>query len=99
MTASERKLWAALRKLDLGIRRQAPIGRYIADFIHHGSALIIEIDGARHDLPEAQLHDLERDAWLNSQGYRVLRIRDSEAFGRPHETAELIAAEVQKARA
>ncbi|RYF88839.1 MAG: DUF559 domain-containing protein, partial [Caulobacteraceae bacterium] len=36
MTASEGKLWKALRALKLGIRRQAPMGRYIADFIHHG---------------------------------------------------------------
>jgi len=98
MTASERKLWAVVRKMDLGIRRQVPIGRYIADFVHHGAALIIEIDGARHDLPEAQLHDAERDAWLRSQGYRVLRIRDADAFGRPHHVAEQIAAEIEKAR-
>jgi len=98
MTASERKLWAVLRKMDLGIRRQAPIGRYIADFVHHGAALVIEVDGARHDLPEAQPYDAQRDAWLTSQGYRVLRIRDVDAFGRTHYVAEQVAAEIQKAR-
>jgi very-short-patch-repair endonuclease len=99
MTVSERKLWAVLRKLDLGFRRQAPMGRYVADFVHHGAALIVELDGARHDLPEAQLHDLERDAWPKSQGYRVLRIPDGEAYGDPHAAAERIAAEIQKAKA
>ncbi|HEX6860118.1 MAG TPA: endonuclease domain-containing protein [Caulobacteraceae bacterium] len=90
MNASERRLWEALRKLKLNIRRQAPIGRYIVDFVHLGSKLVIEIDGTRHDLSEAQLHDAQRDAWLKSEGYRVLRIRDADAFGRHHDVAEQI---------
>ena len=95
MPVSERKLWEALRKLKLNIRRQAPIGRYIVDFVHFGSKLIVEVDGARHDLPDAQLHDAGRDAWLASQGYRVLRIRADDAFGRPHDVAEEIRAAIQ----
>ncbi|WP_332873123.1 endonuclease domain-containing protein [Caulobacter hibisci] len=96
MTASERNLWKALRALDLHIRRQAPIGRYVADFVHHPSRLVIEVDGGRHDLSEEQLHDAERDAWLASQGYRVLRVRDVEAFGNPEEIAERVAAEIRR---
>jgi very-short-patch-repair endonuclease len=98
MNASERKLWEALRKLKLNIRRQAPVGNYIADFVHLGSRLVVEVDGARHELPEAQLHDLERDEWLRSQGYRILRIRDQDAFSRPRDMGELIAAEIAKGR-
>ncbi len=90
MPVSEKKLWEALRKLGLGIRRQAPIGRYIVDFAHHGASLVIEVDGRRHDLAEAQLSDAERDAWLESQGYRVIRIRDDLAYGRPFAVAERI---------
>ena len=96
MTASERSLWKALRALDLHIRRQAPIGRYVADFVHHGSRLVIEVDSGWHDLPEQQLHDAERDAWLSDQGYRVLRVRDTEAFGRPDEVAERVATEIRR---
>ena len=96
MPLSEQKLWEALRNLKLKIRRQAPMGRYFADFVHHGSKLVIEVDGRRHDLPEAQLHDLERDAWMASQGYRVLRIRDDDAYGRPYEMAEVVAAAIQR---
>ncbi len=96
MTASESRLWEALRKQGLNIRRQAPIGRYVVDFVHHGARLIIEVDGARHDLPEARLHDAERDAWLMAQGYRVLRIKDQEAFASAAEVACRIAAEIQQ---
>ncbi len=83
MTVSERKLWWALRKLGLHVRRQAPIGRYVADFVLHDLALVIELDGPRHDLPEAQLHDALRDQWLSSQGYRVLRFRNEQALYDP----------------
>jgi len=77
MTRPEKLLWAELRKLDLHVRRQVPMGPYIADFAIHGAKLIIEVDGARHDLDENQLHDALRDAWFTSQGYRTLRIRNS----------------------
>ena len=96
MTASEKRLWKALRALGLHIRRQAPIGRYVADFAHHGARLIVEVDGAWHDLPEAQLHDEERDAWLLEQGYRVLRIRSREAFDYAYDIAARVAAEIQR---
>ncbi len=77
MTGPEKLLWAELRKLDLHVRRQVPMGGYIADLAIHGAKLIIEVDGPRHDLDENQLHDAQRDAWFTSQGYRTLRIRNS----------------------
>ena len=96
MTASEKALWKALRALDLHIRRQAPIGRYVVDFVHHGARLVIEVDSGWHDDPEAQLHDAERDAWLASQGYRVMRVRDGEACGNPYLVAERVVAGTQR---
>lgn len=80
MTWGERELWKALRKLKLNVRRQAPIGRYVTDFACHEARLVIEIDGGWHDLPEAQLRDSTRDAWLRTQGYRILRFRDQQVF-------------------
>ena len=80
MTLAEKLLWAELRKLDAHIRRQAPIGRYIADFACHETKLVIEVDSERHDLPESQFHDAVRTQWLMSQGYRVLRFRNGDIF-------------------
>jgi very-short-patch-repair endonuclease len=80
MTLPEKVLWKALRKPDLGFRRQVPIGPYVADFAHLPSRLVIEVDGGWHDLPEAQLHDAKRDAWFTAQGYRVLRIGNEQAL-------------------
>jgi very-short-patch-repair endonuclease len=91
MTVSEKKLWSALKKLDLGFRRQAPIGRYIADFAKHSAKLVVEVDGPSHDLAEDQLYDHERDEWLRSQGYRVVRVSDREVYADADAVAERIA--------
>jgi very-short-patch-repair endonuclease len=97
LTLPEKLLWAELRKLDLNIRRQAPIGRYIADFACHGPKLVVEIDSERHDLPESQLHDAERSAWLNAQGYKVLRFRNGEVVDDLPRVVDAIAAVLQGA--
>ena len=68
----ERKLWALLRdrRLEgLKFRRQVVIGPYVADFICMRHRLIVEADGPLHDAER----DAVRDAWLRSQGFRVLR--------------------------
>jgi len=75
LTSNEAKLWELLRgrQLDgLKFRRQAPIGRYVADFVCYQRRLIVEADGPQHE--DDATHDLERDAWLRDQGFLVLRI-------------------------
>ena len=43
-----------------------------------GSRLVIEVDGGQHNLHEGAQSDLERDAFLRSQGFRVLRYWNSD---------------------
>jgi very-short-patch-repair endonuclease len=72
-TDAERKLWLLLRDRRLGnakFRRQAPVGRYIADFICLRLKLIVEADGGHH---VENAYDLERDHWLAEEGYVVVR--------------------------
>ena len=76
MTAAEAMVWRALRGSRLAglkFRRQVPIGPYVADFLCHEAKIIVEVDGPSHDDPEQSLLDRERDAWLESRGFRVLR--------------------------
>ena len=94
MTAGENALWAALRSLKLNIRRQAPLGPYVVDFVNHTAELVIEVDGYYHSLPERQASDAERDAWLAGQGYRVLRISDSDVHNDLAKTVALIVSEL-----
>lgn len=73
MTPAERRLWYALRNrrfMGLKVRRQVPIGPYIADFYVPGYRLIIEADGGGHGGPR----DAARDQWLALQGFRTLRL-------------------------
>lgn len=76
MTLPEKRLWRVLRRLGLNVRRQVPIGRFIADFAILQDRLLIEVDGGIHDLPDKQLRDEQKDAWLKAEGYRVLRFRN-----------------------
>ena len=73
MTEAEHRLWYHLRAYRLNgirFRRQQPIGTYVVDFVHFGSKVIVEADGGQHAGSE---HDARRDAWLEAQGYKVLR--------------------------
>lgn len=77
-TWTETKLWERLRALPVRFRRQEPMGDYVVDFACHRADLVIEVDGGVHNLPEVAVRDLERDGWLASQGYTVLRFSTRE---------------------
>jgi very-short-patch-repair endonuclease len=77
MTLPEKRLWAELRGTPLHVRRQVPIGRYVADFAILSERLIIEVDGPRHTLQEDKLHDAARDAWFAAEGFRTIRFTNA----------------------
>jgi len=80
MTDAEGKLWAALRAhrlSGLSFRRQTLVGRFIVDFVCHEKRLIVEVDGGQH---ADNVRDVERDRWLVSKGYRVLRFWNSDVL-------------------
>jgi very-short-patch-repair endonuclease len=83
MTDAERTLWQHLRQRQVeGIkfRRQAPIGKYIVDFVCHQVKVIIELDGGQHNDEKNIQYDEARSQWLNSQGYFVQRYWNNEVF-------------------
>jgi very-short-patch-repair endonuclease len=97
-TDAERKMWWILRSLKpLGMhfRRQAPIGSYITDFVWHDGKLVVEIDGSQH-ADEQQSYDERRTAWLESQGYRVMRFWNNEVLKAPRSVGEAIFAAASK---
>jgi very-short-patch-repair endonuclease len=57
--------------------RQEPIGRYIADFVCREKNLIIEVDGGQH---AESVKDVERDAYLTAQGYRLMRFWNNDVL-------------------
>ena len=93
-TDAERILWAALREFKhsgVHFRRQAPIGRYIVDFVCHSSKVVIELDGSQHGEVDARVYDEVRTAFLNSRGYRVVRFSNHEVFRNRDSVVDAIA--------
>ncbi|HEY1931803.1 MAG TPA: DUF559 domain-containing protein [Acetobacteraceae bacterium] len=80
MTDAECRLWLLLRNRRLAgckFRRQHPIGPYIADFACLARRLIVEADGRQHGgLRLAS--DRHRDAWLQEEGWRVVRFTNED---------------------
>ena len=58
--------------------RQKSIGPYVVDFICRDHKVIVEVDGGQHAESES---DQVRDAYLASEGYRVLRFWNSDVLG------------------
>jgi very-short-patch-repair endonuclease len=96
LTDAETLLWKELRRRILGakFRRQVPIGSYIVDFACLPRKLLIEVDGGQH-LESAT--DTERDRWLRSQGFRVLRFWNNEVFQNLQGVLETIAGHLKPA--
>ena len=80
-TDAERWLWHHLRNRQFGghkFRRQHKIGSYVANFACLERLLVIEVDGGQHADPNS--NDPERTAWLESEGYRVVRFWNNEVL-------------------
>ena len=80
-TEAERRLWPHLsaRKLN-GVRfnRQFPIGQFICDFVSREKRLVIELDGGQQAFSTE--YDSRRTAFLEAQGYKVLRFWNNEVL-------------------
>ncbi|MEQ1543348.1 MAG: endonuclease domain-containing protein [Novosphingobium sp.] len=90
MSLPEGLLWHRLRIRPLGVkfRNQHPIGNLVADFYCANSRLVIEIDGIAHEMGDNLERDRRRDAWLRSQGYRIVRVLASDVLKDPDAVAD-----------
>lgn len=79
-TEAERRMSRLLRDRRLGsfkFRRQEQLGRYIVDFVCFERKLIVEVDGSQH---ADNAYDTNRDAWLRSRGFEVLRFWNNDVM-------------------
>lgn len=84
MPPAEQKLWARIRRKQLGgfrFRRQHTVGPYIADFACLEAMLIVELDGDQHGQGDAPARDATRDRYLREQGFEVLRFWNNAVYG------------------
>lgn len=80
-TPWEAKLWSRLhagRFYNLKFKRQIQIGHYIFDFGCHSRMLLIELDGGQHCEQKVSDHDLIKQKFATTEGYRVLRFWNNE---------------------
>ncbi|MGH6932023.1 MAG: endonuclease domain-containing protein [Dongiaceae bacterium] len=96
-TQAERILWSALRNRRLAgvkIRRQFPIGPFVADFACVAQRLIIELDGAGHDLNHQA--DARRSETLSGLSYRVIRFSNDDVERNLEGVVQTILLELEK---
>ena len=98
-TLAEKTFWTIVRNRRLGgfrFLRQAPIDRYIADFVCEAAKLIVELDGPVHD--EREDYDARRTEALELYGYTVLRLRNEQVVADPGGTMDVVLAALRSGR-
>jgi very-short-patch-repair endonuclease len=81
-TPAEARLWYNLRAKrfeSVKFSHQVVIYPYIADFVARSRKFVIEVDGDTHADDGAS--DSRRTAWLEHQGYLVIRFANADVMG------------------
>jgi very-short-patch-repair endonuclease len=87
-TRAERLLWLRLRQYRPRFTRQLVIKPFILDLACREAKLAIELDGSQH--AEAAAYDLRRTAFLEVQGWQVIRLWNNEVEENPDGAAEFV---------
>jgi len=85
-TSAEATLWNIIKSKQLEgkkFRRQYSIGSYVVDFCCTSEKLIIELDGDPHGEYHKIQKDENRDKYLESLGFTVLRFENRFVFQEP----------------
>ncbi|HYD24338.1 MAG TPA: endonuclease domain-containing protein [Croceibacterium sp.] len=94
-TDAERRLWSILRAKRLvgwKFERQQQIDHYIVDFVCFAARLIVEADGSQH---AENVADQTRTAYLEREGFRVLRFWNNDILTNPDGVAMAILAALE----
>ena len=96
MTDAETRLWFHLRNrafMGCKFRRQHPIGPYIVDFVCIEARLLVELDGGQH---ANMASDAPRTAFMEANGYRVLRFWNNDVLTQTEEVLAAIHSELAR---
>jgi very-short-patch-repair endonuclease len=90
VTEIEADVMTALNRLHIAYNVHYPIGRYTADIFVGSHRIDIECDGSWwHENDDRRAHEVDRDAFIESEGITVLRLTETEIksgdFSRLHE--------------
>jgi len=71
----------ALQKLSIPFETEYRIGKYPCDFVLIQHHIVIEVDGDYwHSLPKRKKLDKIKDAYLQSQGWKVIRLKEMNIY-------------------
>ncbi|HEX8570118.1 MAG TPA: DUF559 domain-containing protein [Caulobacteraceae bacterium] len=99
LTPPEVVLWAHLRARrlhGLHFRKQHPVGPYVLDFYCSAARLAVEVDSEIHAVGDRPLRDARRDAWLDDQRIRTLRVTAGDVASNIDGVLQGIAAAAQR---
>ena len=94
MTRCEVIIWTRLQRsrlMNLHFRKQHPVGPYIADFACLRARLLVEIDGETHWREHERRRDARRTAYLEGEGWTILRVWNDEVYRNEEDVVETIA--------
>ena len=94
-TDAERRLWYHLRDVRPRFTRQLVVSHFIIDFACRSLKLAIEVDGGQH--AERQQADAARTAYLEANGWTVLRFWNHDVLSNPGGAMAVILAAVARA--
>ena|SRR6185436_8337702 len=80
-TEAERRPLATgveLKQVGFKFRQQVPVDHFIVDFACLAERLIVEVDGGTHSTEQEAAKDKRRELYLKDQGFRVLRVWNSD---------------------
>ena len=86
----EALLWRELRQSGVKFRQQHPAGPFVVDIYCPAAKTCIEIDGIAHDMGDRPERDQRKIAWLEAQGYQVVRVAATDVLRSPGEVADAI---------
>ena len=88
-TPAERTLWRLLSRYRPAFTRQLSVDDlYIVDLANREAKLVVEVDGSKHN--DQIAYDTKRTAYLESQGWRVVRLWNSDVLQNPQGAAEFV---------
>ena len=96
MTLAESRLWDRLRRGAIGasIRRQHPIGPFVADFYCHAARLVIEVDGPVHDTTVER--DARRHALMIAHDLEVIRFANDQVLTETDAVLDVLARVIER---
>ena len=76
--------------MGLHFRKQHPVGPYIADFACVRVRLLVEVDGETHWREHERRRDARRTAFLERDGWTILRVWHGEVYSNEEGAVETI---------